>query len=100
MDTTLLRLIFIQNVKKGKNQPTLAYSTVHIHMTNETLAGYNSKWTKVFPQMSLKLTRSPDPFPRARTGCAQADTCAPSPLSHRLATALPYCPKNLADFRQ
>jgi hypothetical protein len=23
MDTTLLRLIFIQNVKKGKNQPTL-----------------------------------------------------------------------------
>ncbi len=28
MDTTLLRLIFIQNVKKGKNQPTLAYYTV------------------------------------------------------------------------
>jgi hypothetical protein len=25
MDTTLLRLIFIQNVKKGKNQPTLVY---------------------------------------------------------------------------
>jgi hypothetical protein len=26
MDTTLLRLIFIQNVKKGKNQPTLVKS--------------------------------------------------------------------------
>ncbi len=25
MDTTLLRLIFIQNVKKGKNQPTLMH---------------------------------------------------------------------------
>jgi hypothetical protein len=25
MDTTLLRLIFIQNVKKGKNQPTLLW---------------------------------------------------------------------------
>jgi hypothetical protein len=27
MDTTLLRLIFIQNVKKGKNQPTLMCTT-------------------------------------------------------------------------
>jgi hypothetical protein len=37
MDTTLLRLIFIQNVKKGKNQPTLLYSTSTVSSLKHTI---------------------------------------------------------------
>jgi hypothetical protein len=55
MDTTLLRLIFIQNVKKGKNQPTLLdMAGVALMATGEACQSLHNKIAVYLPSYYIE----------------------------------------------